>query len=166
MRAIGTVIAVMVGGLAAFAPALAAEVEVIAADIVRADGKEWRIANVEAPQLDAECAAEKAYEAKARAKLAQILADGKVDIKPTGGHDIQGRDTARLRVNGRDVGEAMIYEGMAGPRGHGRPFCVASADDFSFGRRRGQRPDSSAGIGQAQQRPRSTPPAPGVGIRR
>jgi micrococcal nuclease len=155
--------------LASFAPAPAEEIEVAAvdvvtADIIRADAKEWRIANIEAPQLDSSCPEEHAFALQARAKLSEILADGKVKIWPAGGHDFQLRDTARVYVNGNDVGEKMIAARMALRRGYGRPWCFAAVVDNTTGAQPNHGADNHVGIVWGQSRP-PPPPPPTVGGR-
>lgn len=58
------------------------------------------------------CAAEAALGKRATARLRTLVKAGRVEIFPLG-RDRYGRDLVRLTVEGRDVGEVLIAEGLA-----------------------------------------------------
>ena len=95
MRALPTTLLIIVAALASFAPGRAAEVEVISGDVIRVGDNEWRIANIDAPQTAGTCQAEMKLGRLAQAKLAEFLAQGDMEIAPTGERDEHRRRTAR-----------------------------------------------------------------------
>lgn len=163
-------LSIIVAGAVSVCAAYAAEIEAVTSDIVRSEGKEYRIANIEAPQIDGSCPEERAFALQAKAKLTEFLAQGPAELQPTGGYDMQKRDTARVSVGGKDVGELMIKAGVASKRGYGRPLCFATvADDGKAEEPSHVRPDNDlhVGIARGQAPPQSLPPVPGgAGIRR
>jgi endonuclease YncB( thermonuclease family) len=158
MRAIGTVAAILVSALAALAPAHAAVIDVLTGDVIRVEEREWRIANIDAPRVEHACITEVRVGLEAQAKLAEIVAQGELEIRPTGKRDLDRRRMAFMRINGEDVGEKMLATGLVQRQGKAIPLCATL--------NRSRRPDSSGGMTRNQQRPQSTPPAPVVGIRR
>lgn len=75
-----------------------------------------RLLGLDAPELSQECtdAAGKAWPCgrEARDRMAELLAGGPVDCRPED-TDQFGRLLATCRVAGRDLGSAMVAEGMA-----------------------------------------------------
>lgn len=162
-------LSIIFAGTVSICAAYAADIEAVTSDIVRFEGKEYRIANIEAPQLDGSCPEERAFALQAKAKLTEFLAQGPAELQPTGGYDMQKRDTARVSVGGKDVGELMIKARVASKRGYGRPLCFAMVAEDG----KGDDPthaspnDNHAGIARGQARPQSLPPVTGgAGIRR
>ena len=99
-------------------------------DSVRFDGKAHRIANIDAPELrHAQCDAEGRLALLAKRRLEQILASGKIEIvigDPATGRtfDRYERILATIKVDGKDVGETLIAEGLARPwEGRRRSWC-------------------------------------------
>ena len=109
--------------LLTIATARAAEVEVVSGDTFRVGDNSWRIANIDAPKLENTCADEARLGALAQAKLADVLAQGEMEIAPTGGVDMRQSKLALVRMNGEDVGEKMIAAGLAQRHGHARALC-------------------------------------------
>lgn len=97
---------------------------VIDGDTLRCGERRVRLARIDAPELPGHCARSRRCapgDGKAsRAALARLI-DGKplacqpVPASPHGGsvYDRWGRTVARCRVNGRDLGQAMIAGGWA-----------------------------------------------------
>jgi micrococcal nuclease len=110
---------------AGFSAAHAAEVEVISGDVIRLPPDEWRIANIDAPQIENTCDGEAKLGVLAQAKLAEFLAQGEMEIRPTGQFDLHHRKMALVRINGEDVGEKMLAAGLAQRYGQARPLCAA-----------------------------------------
>jgi micrococcal nuclease len=129
MRAALLTILVSIAMLVSSAPARADEVEVLSGDAIRVGQNEYRIANIDAPHLDGRCQAERQLAGLAQAKLAEFLAQGDMEIAPTGDRDENGRRKARVNMNGEDVGDKMIAVSLAQRHGAARPLCPA---DRSF----------------------------------
>lgn len=88
-------------------------------------GVKYRILGLDTPEtFQARCEDERALGLIAKARLEDILSKGEVRIVE-GGLDRYGRTLARVYVNGRDVSEIMIGEGVARPYSGGRrlPWC-------------------------------------------
>ena len=131
MRAMLTTLSVAVAVLASFATARAAEVEVISGDAIRVGEKEWRIANIDAPQMQGTCDAEIRLGVVAQAKLAEFLTQGDMEIEPTGERDRNQRPMAHVRMNGEDVGDKMLNARLAQRHGHARSLCTPPSRGLS-----------------------------------
>jgi len=101
----------------------AAEVMVVSGDVIQLEAREWRIANIDAPQIGSSCVGEAKLGVLAQAKLAEIVAQGEMEIRPTGERDMHLRAMALVRINGEDVGEKMIAAGLAQRHGQAKPLC-------------------------------------------
>ena len=123
MRTALSAMAIVMAAFASTVPSFAAEVEVISGDTIRVGQNEWRIANIDAPSVDGRCKGERNLSHIAQAKLAEILAQGDMEITPTGGRDEHDRPTARVRLNGEDIGEKMLAAKLAQAHGAARPLC-------------------------------------------
>ncbi len=113
----------ILAALASFAPAYAAEVEVLSGDSFRIVTSEWHVANIDAPRTENTCAGEMKLGILAQAKLAEFLSQGEMEIAPTGGTDAHQRRMALVRMNGEDIGEKMIAVGLAQRHGNVRSLC-------------------------------------------
>lgn len=102
---------------------------VIDGDTIEARGQRYRIVNIDTPETGerAQCGAERRLGARATAHArALIQAAARVETEPVGRTDAYGRTIAYVRVDGRDLGEALIAEGLARPwRGRRQPWCDA-----------------------------------------
>lgn len=89
----------------------------------------YRIVNIDTPEAgrNARCAAERRLAARATARTrALISAAHEVSTEPVGRIDTYGRTIARVLIDGRDLGEALIAEGLARPwRGRRQPWCAS-----------------------------------------
>ncbi|RUV98341.1 thermonuclease family protein [Mesorhizobium sp. M5C.F.Ca.IN.020.14.1.1] len=99
-------------------------------DTIIADGTRIRIANIDAPEIrDFHCDAERRLGLVAKRRMVELLASGPVTVHPgdpKSGRlkDRYGRMLATIEVDGRDVGEIMIGEGLARPwTGKRRSWC-------------------------------------------
>jgi micrococcal nuclease len=115
-----------------FALAALASTTVTDGDSVRIDGRPHRLANIDAPELQhAQCDAERRLAMVAKRRLAELLASGTVEIvvgDPVTGRtfDKYNRILATITVDGHDVGQTLIEEGLARPwEGKRRSWCVA-----------------------------------------
>jgi micrococcal nuclease len=107
--------------------ALLASVALAAPRIIDGDtlqlssGERVRIENIDAPELQARCEAERRLALAAKADLAQAVGDGSGLRVERSGVDRYGRTLAKLRRGGTDIGETMISRGLA-RRWTGRRF--------------------------------------------
>lgn len=96
-------------------------------DTIEAGGQRYRVANIDTPEVGdgARCAAERRHGQRATQR-ARALLDGaaRVETRPIGRTDRYGRQVAYILIDGRDLGEALIAEGLARPwRGRREPWC-------------------------------------------
>ena len=106
------------GGLNVFAPKLVeGRALVAAADVLRIDGNEIKLAEIEAPEADQKCmAGKKRWSCGEAARTAvQKLVRGKVVACELSGTDSAGRPLGRCRVgkgkDGQDIAAALVSEG-------------------------------------------------------
>jgi endonuclease YncB( thermonuclease family) len=107
-------LAVLVGlalGLAVWQTSKAPSVPVIDGDTFKLAGQSIRLHGIDAPELAQTCDGWAAGEAARSALVALVAADTPECQSVT--KDIYGRTVAICRVNGKDVGEAMVRSGMA-----------------------------------------------------
>jgi micrococcal nuclease len=111
--------------LALAVPAAADTWRVIDGDTIIYQGQTIRIIGLDAPEIHPRCPAEALLAAQARARLAQLLADGFTVQRH--GHDRYGRVLAVVRTaRGLDVANVLISEGLArryDGRGPREPWC-------------------------------------------
>ena len=105
--------------------ARATVVDVLSGDLIRVGDKLWHVANIEA-SIELTCAAEVKLGLAARAKLAELVSHGEMEIRPLRYYDMNHRQRAYIRVDGADVGEAMLAAKLAIPWGSRHPRCLAS----------------------------------------
>jgi len=129
--------ALLAGGLLFLPPSGAARAEalsdirVIDGDTIedRAASVTYRIVNIDTPETGAraQCAAERALGASATQRTRALIAGAdRVETRPTGRTDRYGRAIAFVLIDGRDLGETLIAEGLARPwRGRREPWCDA-----------------------------------------
>lgn len=106
-----------------FALAVSANtVEVVGADAVRANGRVFRLYDIDAPQARAQCRRERERAAETADFVRGLLADAeRVEIAP--GYDPRGRQSwprdhvgrrlAHIRIDGVDLGELLRQQGRA-----------------------------------------------------
>lgn len=81
-----------------------------------------RLANIDAPEIHGQCAAETARAVRARDRLLSLTSRG-FQIRRAG-QDRYGRTLATLSVGGRDVGRQLVAEGLARRwAGRRQPWC-------------------------------------------
>jgi|CXWL01.1.fsa_nt_gi endonuclease YncB( thermonuclease family) len=90
-------------------------------------GERIRLANIDTAEMrdGARCDAERAHGERARTALRSLLAGAdQVSVRRTGREDSFGRTIGYVLIDGRDVGRALIAEGLARPwRGRREPWC-------------------------------------------
>lgn len=90
--------------------------EVIDGDTIRAGGKTYRLLGYDTPETYfARCEAELHLGLIAKWRLAAMVALGTAELIDTGRSGKYGRTLAYLKINGKDVGEILIREGLARP---------------------------------------------------
>lgn len=103
---------------------------IVDGDTLDIAGERIRIANIDAPEIhQAKCPDEKARGLEAKARLRQLVTGALLAISrgdPQDGRlkDWRGRTLALIVVDGRDVGQVLIEEGLARPwTGKRLPWC-------------------------------------------
>jgi micrococcal nuclease len=96
-------------------PEAASSIRVIDGDTVESPyGVKYRLLGFDTPEIfSAKTPQEYALGMQAKRRLEQLIARGTVRIIESGKLDRHGRSLATLTVNGRDVGETLIREGLA-----------------------------------------------------
>lgn len=74
----------------------------------------FRVSNIDAPEIDGKCDAERKMAQQARVFTEQFLARGNVIIKQNG-VDQYGRVLATVEAGGKDLGQALIEARLARP---------------------------------------------------
>ncbi len=99
-------------------------------DTVIVNGAHIRVANIDAPETHhAKCEAERRLGLIATRRMDQLLKAGRLRITigdPKTGRktDRYGRTLATISVNGVDIGETLVTEGLARPwEGKRKPWC-------------------------------------------
>lgn len=103
-------------------PESASSIRVIDGDTIESPyGVTYRLLGFDTPEIhNAKTPHEYALGMKAKRRLEQIISRGTVRIIESGKLDKYGRTLATLTVNGHDVGETLIREGLARPYGGGK----------------------------------------------
>jgi hypothetical protein len=119
---------------------LSAQIIIVDGDTVRSTGQSYRLVGFNTPESGwrAGCREERALAAKATARLEQLVAVGKSDLRRvvcacrpgTEGTSVcnAGRQCAKLFVNGRDVAGILIGEELAEPYVCGATSCPPRRD--------------------------------------
>lgn len=89
----------------------------------------YRVVNIDTPETGsrARCAAERELGNRATTQARALIAAAReIELQPTGRIDRYGRTIAFVLIDGRDLGETLIAEGLARPwRGRREPWCAA-----------------------------------------
>ncbi|WP_435198867.1 thermonuclease family protein [Qipengyuania sp. 902] len=92
-------------------------------DTVWIEGEKIRIADIETPELNGQCASERNLALSARSRLIQLLNAGPFTISRSG-NDRYGRTLAVLHRLGRSIGDQIVSEGLARTwSGRREPWC-------------------------------------------
>lgn len=94
----------------------------------RRTGTRYRLVNVDTPETGdrTRCRAERRLGQRATQRTRALIAEAQnLTLHPTGRVDAYGRQVVRVLVDGRDLGEALIADGLA-RAWHGRrePWCA------------------------------------------
>ena len=82
-----------------------------------------RIFNIDAPEIEGQCANESDLAQRSKNRLAALLAGQRVEINRQGA-DRYGRTLAAITVNGADAGDLLVSEGLARTwSGRREPWC-------------------------------------------
>jgi endonuclease YncB( thermonuclease family) len=103
-------------GLRFFLLAIATYI-VVDGDTIKAPyGVTYRLLGYDTPETrHAKCDAERDLGLAAKDRLEELLEQGEVKVLESGKEDRYGRSLASVTVNGRDVGDILIREGLARP---------------------------------------------------
>jgi endonuclease YncB( thermonuclease family) len=92
----------------------------------------YRLVNIDTPETGprARCEAERVLGARATQAARTLVAQAEqLELRATGRIDRYGRTIAFVVVDGRDLGETLIAEGLARPwRGRREPWCDAGGN--------------------------------------
>lgn len=91
----------------------------------------YRLVNIDTPETGsrARCPAERELGNRATQQARALINNGDVELRPTGRIDRYGRTVAFVLIDGRDLGETLIADGLARPwRGRREPWCDASGN--------------------------------------
>lgn len=92
----------------------------------------YRVVNIDTPETGsrARCTAERNLGNQATQAARTLVADARrLEFRPTGRIDRYGRTIAFVVIDGRDMGETLIADGLARPwRGRREPWCDASGN--------------------------------------
>lgn len=108
------------------------KVEVVDADTLRVDGTKVRTAHLDAPERGprAKCDAERFLAIQAFAFAMEMASTRPLVIWPERRADRYGRPLVRVTVAGKDWGEAMIAESLAGRwEGERHDWCAVGKSD-------------------------------------
>ncbi|MFN3318375.1 MAG: thermonuclease family protein [Allorhizobium sp.] len=110
------------------AMASAAGVRAIDGDTIEVNGETIRILNIDTPEIrHAQCDAERRLGEVAKQRVARLLRAGRIGIRRGDGGrmtDKYGRTLAVVDIDGVDIGEQLISEGLARPwTGKRRSWC-------------------------------------------
>lgn len=93
-------------------------------------GVRYRLENIDTPETGprASCAAERQLGNQATQQARALITNAEsLDVRSTGRTDRYERVIAFISIDGRDLGELMIAEGLARPwRGRREPWCDAN----------------------------------------
>ena len=82
-----------------------------------------RIFNIDAPEIEGQCAYESNLAQRSKHRLAELLQGQSVEVLRQG-KDRYGRTLASVNINGRDAGDILVSEGLARIWGGRRePWC-------------------------------------------
>lgn len=92
----------------------------------------YRLVNIDTPETGsrARCDAERALGDRATEAARTLVAHARqLELRPTGRLDRYGRTIAFVLIDGRDMGETLIAEGLARPwRGRREPWCDSNGN--------------------------------------
>lgn len=105
----------------------ASMIYVIDGDTIDIDGERYRLVGFDTPETyRAECESEKQLGEQATWRLRALIAGAnEITLEAQPNHDKYGRGLGTLRIEGRDVGDVLISEGLARPfrSGSRQPWC-------------------------------------------
>lgn len=113
---------------------IAARTRVIDGDTLEdlRDDITYRLVNIDTPETGsrARCAAEREMGNRATTAARTLISQAEhLEFRPTGRIDRYGRTIAFVVIDGRDMGETLISEGLARPwRGRREPWCDANGN--------------------------------------
>lgn len=94
---------------------------VVDGDTIWLNGVKIRLEGYDTPEINGSCPGEPALAQKATQRLSELLSIGGT-IYYSGDQDRFGRELANITVQGKDVGDILISEGLARSWPDGREF--------------------------------------------
>jgi len=98
----------------------------------RDTGERYRVENIDTPETGprAACPAERELGDRATQRARALIAGAEqISVRRTGRRDRYDRVIAFIQIDGRDLGEALIADGLARPwRGRREPWCGANGE--------------------------------------
>ena len=91
------------------------KLRIVDGDSVANGSSMWRLAGIDAPEVNQGCAAERELGRKAKARVQELVVRNKTIAVQLAGKDKYGRRLARLSVGGKDVASTLVAEGLAVP---------------------------------------------------
>jgi endonuclease YncB( thermonuclease family) len=88
-------------------------------------GQKYRVTDIDTPELNGKCAAERALAIRARDRFCQLLNAGPYQLVRSGrDKDRNGRLLRIVTRNSRSLGDQLVQEGLAGTwSGSREPWC-------------------------------------------
>jgi endonuclease YncB( thermonuclease family) len=88
-------------------------------------GQKYRVTDIDTPELNGKCAAERALAIRARDRFRQLLNAGPYELVRSGrDKDRNGRLLRIVTRNGRSLGDQLVREGLARTwSGRREPWC-------------------------------------------
>lgn len=107
-------------------PVEVSSIGVVDGDTIKIDGTRIRLLDIDTPEIfHPRCPAERQRGQEARRRLEALIAGAaRAQLVGDGARDKNGRPLAHLIVDGRDVGTALMAEGLALPWRRGRPAWI------------------------------------------
>lgn len=104
-----------------------AEIRVWDGDSIRlgltSEAEAVRIFNIDAPEIEGQCAYESDLAQRSKHRLAELMAGQRIEINRQG-IDRYGRTLAAVTINGVDAGNVLVREGLARTwSGRREPWC-------------------------------------------
>lgn len=136
-------IVISLAAVIAATPAIACPtgVTIVDGDSIAIDGEEIRLTGFDTPEVKhARCDAERELGQRATSRLEELVCrSGEASVavvmskrRPGPAHEAHGRPLARIVVDGLDVGEILVAEGLARRRKPRRGWCAVLGINVTY----------------------------------
>ncbi len=97
------------------APAFSVDITVLDGDTIIVSGEHVRLINIDAPETRgrARCESERHLGERAKERMRALVASGAITITRAKRLDRYGRTLAHVSIDGRDLGDILVAEGLA-----------------------------------------------------